>query len=60
MQKIKLEVESLAVESFTTALEETRGGTVVANFAPTNGHNVQCGSAYDACNTGLCTPNCAI
>jgi hypothetical protein len=60
MRKIRLEAESLKVESFTTALAETHGGTVVANFAPTNGHNVQCGSAYDACHTGLCTPNCAI
>ncbi|HST62561.1 MAG TPA: hypothetical protein VLK84_27905 [Longimicrobium sp.] len=60
MRKIKLEAESLKVESFTTALSETRGGTVVANFAPTAGHNVECGSAYDACHTGLCTPNCGI
>jgi hypothetical protein len=57
MKKIKLEMESLVVESFTTATDESGRGTVVGHD-PTQGHNVGCGSAYDACNTGLCTPNC--
>ena len=57
MRKVKLEMESLVVESFTTATDESGRGTVMG-FDPTQGHNVGCGSAYDACNTGLCTPNC--
>ncbi|HEX2203079.1 MAG TPA: hypothetical protein VHG91_07265 [Longimicrobium sp.] len=57
MQKIKLELETLAVQSFATSPAEASRGTVVGH-EPTNGHNQQCGSAYDACHTGLCTPNC--
>lgn len=58
MRKITLELDSLTVESFTTAAAEMDRGTVVANNNPTNGQNQQCGSAYDACNTGLCTFDC--
>jgi hypothetical protein len=57
MSKIKLQLETLVVESFTAAEAEGYRGTVVAHD-PTNGHNTQCGSAFDACQTGLCTPNC--
>ena len=56
MRKIKLEMESLVVESFTTAQDDTGGGTVVANQDNTQGP--RCGSAYDACQTGLCTFDC--
>lgn len=58
MRKIKLELETLAVQSFATSTARASGGTVVGH-EPTNGHNQQCGSLYDACQTGLCTPNCA-
>lgn len=57
MRKIKLSVETLSVQSFATAAPAGRAGTVVAHD-PTNGHNTQCGSAYDACQTGLCTYDC--
>ena len=57
MRKIRMAVESLEVQSFVTSNTDANRGTVVAH-APTQGHNVGCGSAYDACHTGLCTPNC--
>lgn len=57
MRKIKLAVESLAVQSFATSMSHAAEGTVVAHQQTVHGQN--CGSAYDACNTGLCTPNCA-
>ncbi|HEU4885354.1 MAG TPA: hypothetical protein VFT45_24110 [Longimicrobium sp.] len=57
MQKIKLAVESLAVQSFTTSAASTERGTVAAHQQNTQ-HGQQCGSAYDACNTGLCTYDC--
>lgn len=57
MRKIKLAVESLEVQSFTTSTATASRGTVVAH-EPTMGHNVGCGSAYDACHTGLCTYDC--
>lgn len=57
MRKIKLAVESLEVQSFATSTGSTGRGTVIAHD-PTNGHNVGCGSAYDACHTGLCTGDC--
>ena len=53
MQKIKLNLESLAVESFQTAAVENEQGTVLAH-ARTNGNN--CASAIDACPTGFCAP----
>jgi hypothetical protein len=56
MRKIMLELESLVVESFTTADTSAARGTVMANSNPTNGP--QCGSAFDACQTGLCTADC--
>jgi hypothetical protein len=56
MRKIKLAVESLRVQSFTTSDAGTSQGTVVAHQQTVHGPN--CGSAYDACQTGLCTPNC--
>jgi hypothetical protein len=56
MRKIKLAVETLEVQSFATAETGTDRGTVAAHQATLHGQH--CGSAYDACNTGLCTPNC--
>jgi hypothetical protein len=56
MRKIKLELESLSVESFETAGAAADRGTVMANEATQGGP--QCGSAYDACQTGLCTFDC--
>jgi hypothetical protein len=56
MRKIKLSLESLAVQSFATSVVSASRGTVVAHD-PTL-HGQQCGSAFDACHTGLCTPNC--
>jgi hypothetical protein len=57
MRKMKLSVETLSVQSFATAENSDARGTVVAH-EPTNGHNTQCGSAFDACQTGLCTGDC--
>ena len=57
MRKIKLQLESLVVESFTVATSHEHRGTVVGH-EPTKGHNVGCGSAFDACHTGLCTFDC--
>ena len=46
MRKIKLNLDSLSVESFETAAAARGEGTVVANAKPTyNG----CGSEVDAC-----------
>lgn len=56
MQKIKLELDTLAVQSFATSSNEAANGTVVAHDATQAGPN--CGSAYDACQTGLCTGDC--
>ena len=58
MRKIKLEMDSLVVESFATAGSTDAHGTVAAHQNPTNGHGPNCGSAYDACHTGLCTYDC--
>jgi len=55
MRKIKLDVESLSVESFATASAPRAKGTVLGH-EPTRGHNTQCASAYDACPTGFCAP----
>jgi hypothetical protein len=57
MRKIKLAVESLEVQGFATSASSTGCGTVIGHD-PTGGHNVGCGSAYDACHTGLCTYDC--
>jgi hypothetical protein len=58
MRKIKLNVESLSVESFATAAVAGEMGTVFGN-QPTNGNNQECRSAVDACPTRLCeTNNC--
>ena len=56
MRKIKLAVETLEVQSFTTSNQKVAEGTVVAHQQTVNGQ--QCGSAYDACHTGLCTYDC--
>lgn len=56
MRKIMLELDGLVVESFTTAETSVGRGTVVGNSNPSRGPN--CGSAYDACQTGLCTGDC--
>ncbi|HEX6369479.1 MAG TPA: hypothetical protein VF006_11145 [Longimicrobium sp.] len=57
MRKIKLAVESLEVQSFATSTATEGHGTVVANQQNTQ-HGQHCGSAFDACNTGLCTGDC--
>ena len=57
MRKIKLAVETLEVQSFATAAPTESHGTVVAHQQNTQ-HGQHCGSAYDACNTGLCTYDC--
>jgi hypothetical protein len=56
MQKIKLAVESLEVQSFVTSDADARRGTVMGH-APTQGGGPNCGSAYDACPTGFCAPD---
>jgi hypothetical protein len=56
MQKIKLAVETLEVQSFATAAAGTDRGTVAAHQQTAHGPN--CGSAFDACQTGLCTYDC--
>lgn len=53
MRKIKLSVENLSVQSFATSATVAGRGTVMAH-APTNGGGPNCGSAIDACPTGLC------
>lgn len=58
MRKIKLELESLSVESFDTAGTAADRGTVLGNEQATRGGGPNCGSAYDACQTGLCTGDC--
>ena len=56
MRKLKLDIETLNVQSFeTTEAGKSAQGTVLGH-APTQGHNVECGSAFDACHTGLCIP----
>lgn len=57
MRKITLELDSLVVESFETATAGADRGTVQANLDPTL-HGPNCGSAFDACPTGLCTGDC--
>jgi hypothetical protein len=56
MRKIKLEVETLEVQSFATAATNADRGTVAAHQQTVHGPN--CGSAFDACQTGLCTADC--
>ncbi len=56
MRKIKLNLETLSVDSFETAALEAERGTVVGHD-PTNGAKCD-GSAFDACQTGLCTGDC--
>lgn len=58
MKKMKLTVENLSVQSFTTSSTHNARGTVQGH-APTNGHGPNCGSAYDACPTGFCVPETA-
>lgn len=53
MRKLTLDVDTLSVQSFETDAAEKGGGTVLGQ-QQTNGP--RCGSAYDACHTGLCTP----
>jgi hypothetical protein len=57
MRKITLKLDSLTVESFETAGVELDRGTVMAH-EPTKSRQVECGSAFDACQTGLCTGDC--
>ena len=56
MRKIKLAVDTLEVQSFVISAESAGRGTVAAHDATQGGPN--CGSAYDACQTGLCTGAC--
>ena len=55
MRKIKLELDSLAVESFVTAAAARGEGTVLAN-GPTRGTNDACQTPIDGCATGFCAP----
>jgi hypothetical protein len=55
MRKMKLNIEALNVESFTTAEADKAQGTVLGHVK-TNGAVTQCRSAYDACPTGFCAP----
>lgn len=57
MKKMKLAVENLSVQSFSTAPTNGARGTVMGHDDPTF-HGQRCGSAYDACHTGLCTYDC--
>lgn len=52
MQKTKLSLESLSVESFDATPAEQG-----MEFAPTRGQNTACASAVDACPTRLCETN---
>lgn len=56
MRKINLAVETLEVQSFVTSETNSGRGTVAAHQQTVHGQN--CGSAFDACNTGLCTGDC--
>jgi hypothetical protein len=56
MRKMKLSVENLEVQSFTTSAVSANRGTV-AGYQQT-AHGPNCGSAFDACQTGLCTGDC--
>lgn len=55
MQKIKLNLENLSVESFETSAFENEQGTVMAHARTANRGNA-CDSALDACPTGFCAP----
>lgn len=57
MRKIKLELESLSVDSFATAAPESDRGTVMGHEPTVNGPNCD-NSIADACVTGLCTFDC--
>ena len=52
MQKNKLSLESLSVESFDATPVES-----MLEFSPTRGANTACASAVDACPTRLCETN---
>jgi len=54
MRKLMLDIDTLKVQSFETDGGSAARGTVLAN--QNTAHGQQCGSAYDACHTGLCTP----
>lgn len=56
MRKIKLAMENLEVQSFTTSDARAGFGTVAAHQQTL--HGPRCGSAFDDCNTGLCTGDC--
>jgi hypothetical protein len=56
MRKIKLAIETLEVQSFAIQAASAGRGTVAAHAATQAGPN--CGSAFDACQTGLCTGDC--
>ena len=58
MQKIKLELDALAVETFETSAMESEQGTVLGHGKTDNIRQCGDGSIADACVTGLCTPNC--
>lgn len=55
MRKIKLELDSLTVESFETAAAAAGEGTVLANER-TRGTNDACQTPIDGCATGFCAP----
>ncbi|HEX2203077.1 MAG TPA: pinensin family lanthipeptide [Longimicrobium sp.] len=52
MRKIKLELDTLAVQSFETSALQGAEGTVVAHAK--TGFDPDCGSAYDNCPSARC------
>jgi len=53
MKKVKLEVDTLAVDSFTTTGEPTREGTVVGHASEDTNCNTAC---LGTCVLRQCTP----
>jgi len=58
MRKIKLAIETLSVQSFETSAAAQGYGTVNGHQGQNTQHGQHCGSAFDACQTGLCTFDC--
>jgi len=52
MKKLKLDVEKLSVESFTTARKDAEAGTVAAYMGPTI--TVVCGTCDLSCQVTAC------
>ncbi len=54
MNKIKLDLEALSVESFDVAPSDRGARGTVEAFERTRGQNAECASAVDACPSRLC------